>query len=245
MYLCPTCQATHLARPDYGLHICVSGSQLHNFHQPRDPGVLCPPDTSHVDWLTIPGGKISDLDLGWRVDYHREKRPMRILLVAGLNDLMKGGTRESVMRSITHFQHMVQQQDRYHPSAKNQFAVAPLLCPPKLVWYADNGPMPHGHLGNRKEELEQLNNDILSFNAQNGMLHVPHFNTLGVRRTKYWFDDGSFRNICQHRMNHWRASEPLHDKVHLVDSLRVRMGRMVLSYFEGEIERENGAIANY
>ena len=88
MYLCPTCQATHLARPDYGLHICVSGSQLHNFHQPRDPGVLCPPDTSHVDWLTIPGGKISDLDLGWRVDYHREKRPMRILLVAGLNDLM-------------------------------------------------------------------------------------------------------------------------------------------------------------
>ena len=46
-------------------------------------------------------------------------------------------------------------------------------------------------------------------------------------------------------MNHWRASEPLHDKVHLVDSLRVRMGRMVLSYFEGEIERENGAIANY
>ena len=67
------------------------------------------------------------------------------------------------MEAITHFQHVVKQQDRYHPGAKNQFAIAPLLCPPKLVWYADNGRMPEGHLGNRREELEMLNNDNLSF----------------------------------------------------------------------------------
>ena len=180
LYLCPTCQATHLARPAYGLNICVSDSTLHNFHQPRDRGVVCSPDTTHVDWVSIPGGKISDLDLAWRVEYHREPRPMRILLVAGLNDLIKGGTRESVMRSIVHFQQMIIRNNRYHPGSSNQFAVAPLLCPPKLVWYGDNGPMPQGHAGNRREELEELTNDILSFNAQNGMLHVPHFNTIGV-----------------------------------------------------------------
>ena len=223
----------------------MSGSQLHAFHRPRDQGVVCPPDSIHCDWLTIPGGKISDLDLAWRVDYHHEKKPMRILLVAGLNDLLKGGSRESVMSSIVHFQEMVVQNNRFHPGSQNQFAVAPLLCPPKLVWYADNGPMPVGHLGNRKEELDNLNNDILSFNAQNGLVHVPHFNTLGVRRTKMLFEDGSWRHVLQHRFNHWRANEQLWDKVHLADALRVRMGKMVLSYFEGEVARENGDIARY
>ena len=76
-------------------------------------------------------------------------------------------------------------------------------------------------------------------------MHVPHFNTLGVRRTKLWFEDGSWRNILQHRMNQWRASEEPHDKLHLVDGLRVKMGQMVVKYFEGEMNREDGAIAQY
>ena len=161
LYLCPTCQTTHLSRLDYGLNVCVSTSQLHQFHHPRDQSVVSPPDTSHVDWLTIPGGKIADLDYAWRVDYHREVRPMRILLVAGLNDLMRGGTRETVMEAIRHFQVVVEQQNRYHPTARNQFAVAPLLCPPKLVWYPDNGVLPEGHGGNRREELLPHSGSIL------------------------------------------------------------------------------------
>ena len=144
------------------------------------------------------------------------------------------------MYAIREFRDAVNHQNRYHPGAQNQFAISPLLCPPKLVWYEDNGTMPQGHLGNRREELDMLNNDILSFNAQSGLQHVPHFNTLGVRRTKFWFEDGSWRNILQHR-----SSEEVVDKLHLVDSLRVRMGKMVLRYFEGEMDREDGAIAHY
>ena len=82
---------------------------------------------------------------------------MRILLVAGLNDLIKGGTRETVMESITSFKNMVALNNRYHPGAANQFAVAPLLCPPKLVWYEDNGQLPPGHAGNRGGEVEKQN----------------------------------------------------------------------------------------
>ena len=44
---------------------------------PREVGVVCPPDTSHVDWLTIPGAKIEDLILAWRLDYSKYTRPMR------------------------------------------------------------------------------------------------------------------------------------------------------------------------
>ena len=52
-YFCPTCMTTHPTYPDYGLNVCLSDSQLHNFHLPRDPQVYCPPDLLHVDWLTI------------------------------------------------------------------------------------------------------------------------------------------------------------------------------------------------
>ena len=35
------------------------------------------------------------------------------------------------------------------------------------------------------------------------------------------------------------------DKVHLADSQRIRMGKMVVKYFVGEMKREDGAIAQY
>ena len=72
-YLCPSCQNTHPARPSYGLNICVSTSQLHNFQQPRTPGVFCTPDSIHVDWVTIPGAVLSDLMQAWTIDYKRER----------------------------------------------------------------------------------------------------------------------------------------------------------------------------
>ena len=91
-YMCPSCQVPHMAAMEYGLDICLSDSTLHEIHHPREPGVICPPDSSHVDWLTIPGATVEELLFAWQVEYGHEPRPMRILLVAGLNDLVKGGT---------------------------------------------------------------------------------------------------------------------------------------------------------
>ena len=68
-YMCPTCVVMHPAKPDIGLNVCLSDSMLHNFHQPRDPTVICPPDPFHVDWVTIPGGTIQDLTQAFIVDY--------------------------------------------------------------------------------------------------------------------------------------------------------------------------------
>ena len=87
---CPTCVKHHPVRPDCGLNICLSTDQLHEFHHPSDPGVQCPPDDVHIDWLTIPGATIADLEFAWKIDYEKSKRPMRILLCAGINDLLKG-----------------------------------------------------------------------------------------------------------------------------------------------------------
>ena len=109
-YFCLTCQVFHKNRLPSGLNICVSTSQLHDFYKPKEQGVTCSPDTFHVDWVTIPGATISDLLHAWQADYHREWRPMRVLLVAGLNDFIKGGDFNSVKEEITKFRKEVQYQ---------------------------------------------------------------------------------------------------------------------------------------
>jgi hypothetical protein len=223
----------------YGLDICVSTSQLHEFHQPREPGIVCPPDSSHVDWLTIPGAKIESLLHAWKIDYHRQTRPMRILLVAGLNDLIKGGTFESITQQIKRFKVNVDHQVHYHPAKPNSFAVAPLLPAPKLVWFSDNGPTSPGYV-DRQAEVNQINEWIKSFNTQNNISQVPRFNIWGTRTTKRMVN-GSQVEFKTHRWNEWRASEDYEDKLHLADKMRIKMGQYVVKYFQGVRDR-NGQL---
>ena len=84
---------------------------------------------------------------------------MRVLLVAGLNDLLKGGDFHSVTEEIKRFGVNVRYQDQHHLGLTNEFSVATLLNPPKMVWFPDNGPPPPGHR-DRQEELVQLNDWI-------------------------------------------------------------------------------------
>ena len=240
-YFCPSCKATHKCRMPQGLNICVSTSQLHDFHHPREEGIVCPPDTSHVDWLTIPGATISDLNLAWRLDYQREWRPMRVLLIAGLNDLLKGGDFNSVVQEIKTFWHNVTYQNHVHPGLSNQFTVATMLNPPKMVWLPDDGPIPHGHI-DYSDVLSELNSWIDKFNAENNQRCVPRFHTWGTRTTTRMI--GGVKQVVKaHRWNEWRQSEPRHDMLHMTDKMRVKMGRQVVRFFEGEHKRHG--IINY
>ena len=73
-----------------------------------------PPDTTHVDWLTIPGATIRELAYAWRLDYQNEARPQRIMLVAGLNDLIKGGNLEQFKVQVLEFEERVRHQKVPH-----------------------------------------------------------------------------------------------------------------------------------
>ena len=220
----------------------MSTSQLHNFQQPRNPGVFCGPDTIHVDWVTIPGAVLADLIQAWTIDYKRERTPMRVLVVAGLNDLIKGGDRFTVMAALRQFKEVVTNNNQYHAGTPNRFAVAPLLLPPRLVWYDDNPPPgPPLSYVNRFEEMQVLNQKIQDFNILNGAGNVPHMNLLGARRYKQWYDDDTYRRVVHHRMGQWRDTEERFDKLHLNDSMRIRMARMVTDYFMGEVERDDVA----
>ena len=137
--MCSTYQVFRPSRVDYGLNVCLADSQLHEFHWPKDPEVQRPPDSSHVDWVTVPGGTIPTLHHAWFADYYKSTQPMRVLLVAGINDLIKGGTMSTLTNSILQLKNSIDEQNSYHPGVKNELVVATLLNPPKLTWFADTG----------------------------------------------------------------------------------------------------------
>ena len=238
-YMCPSCQVPNMAAMDYGLDICVSDSTLHEIHHPREPGVICPPDSSHVDWLTIPGATVEELLFAWQVEYGRVERPMRILLVAGLNNLVKGEDFESLTTQYRRFYFNSTYQNKFHPGSSNSFAVAPLLPAPKLVWLPDNGPCSSSYV-NRRDEVATLNEWVKTFNMKNDIHQVPAFNIMGTRTTKKRVG-GQLTEFKTHRWNLWRASEAKEDKLHLIDRERVRMGQYVLKYFQGE-RRDKGPL---
>ena len=234
-YMCPTCMTMHNIMPDYGLNVCLGTSQLHNLHHPRDLSVTCPPDPLHIDWVTISGGTIPDLEDAFLHDYKRQKRPMRILISAGLNDLVRGATRTIMMERFLHLKEVVDTQNFYHPHTKNELVIATLLNPPKIVWFPDNGPPPENHL-NLYQEVKELNDWIVLFNSENGKI-TPRFHRYGVRTAKKFLLDGTQVPFKTHQWNQWRQSEPVHDMLHLNDYWRVRMGGAIVKHFQGEHER--------
>ena len=239
-YMCPTCVDMHPIKPDIGLNVCLGDSMLHNFHQPRDPTVVCPPDPFHVDWVTISGGTINDLTQAFIVDYWRQRRPMRIFVSAGLNNLLRGASRDSMVEDFIQMKEVVEAQDVYHPTRKNELVIATVLNPPKLVWFPGNGPPP-SNFQNHLQDIKELNSWIKFYNSQNGRICTTSFHRFGVRTTRGRLGGGPVTSVQAHQFSQWRQSEPTRDMVHLNDRWRIRMGQAVLRHFAGEFQR-NGVL---
>ena len=178
-YMCPSCMDTHIARPENGINVCLGTSQLHDVHRPRDPDVTCPPDILHIDWVTVSGGTIADLEDAFLYDFAKQTRPMRILISAGLNDLAQGVSVTDIIMRFIHLKETVDAQSRYHPSIKNELVIATLLLPPKFIWFPDYGPAPPSH-PNLLNEVTELNRWIVYYNKLSGK-STPRFSRFGVR----------------------------------------------------------------
>ena len=235
-YMCPTCMDIHSTWPEVGLNVCLSDSQLHNFHHPRDPTVTCPPDPFHVDWVTISGGTIADLTHAFIVDYKRQPRPMRVLVSAGLNDLMRGASVTDMVARFINLKEVIEKQNSYHSHAPNEMVIATIINPPKLVWFEGNGPAPANFV-NKLEMLKEVNSWIQFYNKENGRTCTPSFHRFGVRTARRKLGNGKIANTQSHQFSQWRQSEPTHDMVHLSDQWRVRMGQAVMRWFKGEFDR--------
>ena len=136
------------------------------------------------------------------------------------------------------FKDNVDAQNRYHDStSKNDFFVTTLPNPPKLCWFPDNGPTPRNY-NNRLVEIANINAWINDFNDKNGMGKPPSFHTWGIRTSLKVLEDGSKWPLKTHRWNEWIKADKEEQKVQLNDSIRGKMGKAVVRFFEGEQNRK-------
>ena len=235
-YFCPPCKAVHSSTKQNRIKICVACSLLHEFWAPRESNVIYEGDKSHIDYITIPGAKVINLIDAWKIDYFQESRPMDVLLVAGLNNLVKGYKPDSVLRDYDYMvQSVMYQASKFHPESPNTCAIAKLYYPPQLCWFPDQGVCPPGFI-NHLADIQYLNHEIERLNFESG-IKVPNFPTLGMRKetrsTKDKFGNTLVRHITRHRYEHWREPD-IGNMLHLNDSLRMKMGRQVNRFFEFE-----------
>ena len=172
----------------------------------------------------------------FRIDYEEETRGLDVLVVAGLNNILKGDRMEELLNKFAVFRDTVMWQARkYHQAIPNTFAVATVLYAPQLCWFPDDGPLPSPGYRNRLNEMQWLNSSILKFNEAMGIKSAPRIHKFGIRVDNKSSQDeyGNIRVL--HKVNHkweqWREVE--RDRMlHLGDNKRMDLGRSINKYFE-------------
>ena len=239
-YLCPSCKSHHTPYPKPRTKIVVSDSTLHQFFAPPDHSAsskVYEGDTLHVDYITIPGANIDTLTNAFVIDYVAKpnaRRPMDVVLVAGYNDLVAGCSNQDIMRKFRRFTDTVMNARPSVKTEKNTVVVGDIMYAPQLTWFADNGPLPSNHKGNKLRQIELLNQAILSLNLDNGVTEYHRLYKYGIRNyTKKYVDaygQEHHRKIKSHRFQHWREQDPSR-MLHLTNEQRYKMGAAINSYF--------------
>ena len=136
VYFCEPCKSVHptVSNVQERLKICVTSAELHKYWEtetvPFSGGLPFNGTQIHVDYLSIPGARLNELTAAWEIEYFDEPRPMDVILVAGIGNVMKGHEVDSIMRSFKHFIELVEWQGtRFHPNVKNTCGIATYVLP--------------------------------------------------------------------------------------------------------------------
>ena len=241
-YACPTCMKTHVsAAEDERLKILMTDSYLHEFWIQRSGGPLYEGDAIHVDHVSIPGARVSDLLHAWKCEFRDETRAMDVVLLAGFNNLLRpkqgeGFAGTQLFSEMVDFKSTVLAQGIIQDyEVDNTFVVGTLPYPPQLCRLPGQEQVPHSEFVNHYDTIYWLNNKIQTMNYQTGDRHAPTFHQMGIRVENKVITDkfGNKRQVHtqKYRWGDWRETDPL-QKLHLADPIRMKMGRKVVKYFQ-------------
>ena len=105
---------------------------------------------------------------------------MDVLLIAGLNNLVRGYSPESILRQYDHLvQYVMYQAHKYHPEHHNTCTIDTLYYPPQLCWLPSEGKPPPG-FRNNLSAMQYLNHEIERLNNES-RLKSPNFTVFGLR----------------------------------------------------------------
>jgi hypothetical protein len=229
-FLCLSCEISpHRVKVGIRTPILISSSTLHDWQGRRYENNYTG-DKLHMDTLTIPGGRINALQHALQAEYGKTYRPLDVLAVFGLNDLLQGKSVNQIVKEMEEFQAAVHQLAP--EGEKNSVAIATILLPPKLSDFGE------GHSGNRIEDIVDLNFHIMRLNSQQHQdslptKYAPRFHSWGLKTRKPRRRTGPrslMENLTGHRHNQWRERLSV-DMLHLNDATRLRMGRSCVTYF--------------
>ena len=106
-FLCHSCEKTpHYYKSGIRYPILITSSTLANWQRTKSE-MGYPGDKIHMDYIAIPGATIKDLELAFRAEYELQFRPVDVLLVAGLNDVIRGHPIEEIINDIIKFKKLV------------------------------------------------------------------------------------------------------------------------------------------
>ena len=236
-YYCPSCKSTHSSAQLTRRKVCLSDSMLHEFWAPKySTTTIYEGDKAHIDYITIPGGTVTDLINAWKIELFQETGPMDVLLIAGLNNLVRGYSPESILRQYDHLvQYVMYQAHKFHPEQHNTCTIGTLYYPPQLCWLPSEGKPPPG-FRNNLSAMQYLNHEIERLNYES-RLKSPNFTVFGLRGGgKYTMDvhgSWAWKDLTHYRFGDWREQERC-NMLHLNDSTRMKMGRWVGKFFKME-----------
>ena len=81
------------------------------------------PEPLHIDWLTVVGATIGELELTWLRDYASQTKPVIIHLSDGIDDLDRGKKRDEIVESFMHFKLTVDRQNECHPGHHHELVI--------------------------------------------------------------------------------------------------------------------------
>lgn len=199
------------------LKIVVTDSSL---HEQWEESML----SAEVGWIVIPGARINELTAAWKIEYLEEPRPMDVVLLGGLHNIVRGSPGPNIVVALRHFVDLVSWQgEHFHPEVPNTCAIGTLSYPPSVCWFEDDGPVPHD-FNNQLRNMKWLNMQIERINSESG-IKAPNFPALGVRK-----ETRLGRGITRHRLQHWQGSSR-GDKLFPNTELKKKMCRQIGKYF--------------
>merc|ERR1712015_114870 len=241
LYKCNNCRdITHYAVQANRYPLLVTSSFLNAWRVPYQSGSdQYEGDLIHLDEICIPGGKIEDLHHAFKSEYAKFKRPIDVLLAAGLNNFKKDEP-DAIMAKIRAFKATV-----INRRDGSTFAVCTLPFAPQLVDLKPKSKNQFWNLGPKTRKMFVLNELIKAENrmpAEFSKIVNPkkcqnahRFHTWGLMSDKNATRDherpGSwFYRISGYRLNDWRELK-IEGKLHFSDRVRLRAGKAVMNYF--------------
>ena len=111
--------------------ILFTSSTLHNAHLQTNVKTKL-----HIEIESICGATIPLLHANWELAYELDPSHQTIILVAGINDVIKNASPYQIMGAIKNWDINLKTHSKIHGHSKpNKLIVTGMLRPPKFAWF--------------------------------------------------------------------------------------------------------------